>query len=253
MRRSNRGVSTTVGAALMVAVILTAVAGVVMWGVVQTDDASERAQAAAVENEMEGLSDGVRSVALSDRDTQTVELKSKIESANSQTTVEPTAGHITVDVTGSPGTEVDRELGRVQFQRDDTTIAVQGGGVWRQSGNTTEVIQAPPFSTDSGSRKSVTLPIIQVTGEDSISRAAAIRMTQHREAYPDVFVPAGSAVEIRIQSEYAAAWARYFESSFPEATITHPAGNPDALLVQYSSADGFYLHLDVYSVNVAQQ
>lgn len=163
------------------------------------------------------------------------------------------------DSLGSNGTNVSNDtyllkptdLGKVMYETNDGTLAYQGGGVWQQSESGGVGMVSPPEFHYRGA--TLTFPLILTRGSGGASGSARATVTapndptkvfaNSKKQYPSRCwngstseqltnpVTNGSVV-VRIESEYAKGWGRYFETR-TEGIITHPA--EDVVLIELIS------------------
>jgi len=163
------------------------------------------------------------------------------------------------DSLGSNGTGVSNDtyllkptdLGKVTYETNDGTLAYQGGGVWKQSKSGGIGMVSPPEFHYRGA--TLTFPLILTRGSGGASGSARATVTapndptkvfaDPKKQYPsrcwngtdsEQFtnpVTNGSVV-VRIESEYAKGWGRYFETR-TEGIITYPAD--DVVLIELIS------------------
>lgn len=122
---------------------------------------------------------------------------------------------VRVDSEVNGSTEVANvTLGAVRYEQGDTTVAAEGGGVWRSDGDGSVMVSRPEFHYRGNT---LTLPIVSVDGEEGLTDS--VRIT--RDGGPDRQYPNRTAglsnppdsgsVTVTIRSEYYEAWGRYFE------------------------------------------
>ncbi len=116
-------------------------------------------------------------------------------------------------------TMVNQSMGSIVYETEGGEIAYQGGGVWRSTSNNTRMVSPPEFHFRNGT---LTLPAVNVTGDDSLSNSATIR---HEETIGNVSKLPGSEysrneftnpltnheVKVIVQSDYYKGWGSYFE------------------------------------------
>ncbi|WP_137289405.1 DUF7289 family protein [Natronorubrum halophilum] len=115
------------------------------------------------------------------------------------------------------------ELGALEFELDDRTIAHQGGGIWEDTGSGTQIISEPGISYENGSTGSngsvrfdlMLLDQDELSGSDPIARADHERSD---ELAADIAEAAsnsdGTNVAIRIESSYHDGWKQHLDSVF---------------------------------------
>ncbi|WP_254832162.1 DUF7289 family protein [Haloglomus salinum] len=246
--RPSRG-QATIGFALIVGIALIGVVTVVALGATALTDIQTSSGTGAAEQAMTQFDSKTSQVALGDSNTQTVSVGQTAGSYQ----VDPDAGYVQVvhiDYDGNwqddgdnlpnsapPGDEdeeviYESTLGTVRYQRGDTTIGYQSGGVWKRTGQGQSTMVSPPEFHYRGS--TLTFPVVRVNqlggGTQSGSGAIDLRVQQSDEprsvfpnqsvAYPDTNGKSNGVysnpsengtVVVYIESEYYQAWANYFE------------------------------------------
>lgn len=143
-------------------------------------------------------------------------------------------------------------LGTLRYDSADTTLAYQGGGVWRTDGDNEATVVSPPEFHYRGS--TLTLPVIRVAGTGSASgsvRAAVgpTGATQQVYANSSRTYPNGDAFEnpvtdgnvtVEITSEYCHGWETYLRDR-TEGDITgcDDNGTVEAELTTLGTQGGF--------------
>nr|WP_230198672.1 flagellin [Halopiger djelfimassiliensis] len=117
---------------------------------------------------------------------------------------------------------VSGELGALEFDLDDRTIAHQGGGIWEFTGSETTVVSEPQISYDNESQ-SLRLNIMQLEeealqGSDPIARADYSKATNLTEEIATAAArsPEGTDVAFRIESPYYEGWEQFLEGELGE-------------------------------------
>ncbi|WP_121741812.1 DUF7289 family protein [Natronorubrum halophilum] len=132
------------------------------------------------------------------------------------------------------------ELGALEFELDDRTIAHQGGGIWEDTGSGTQIISEPGISYENGSTGSngsvrfdlMLLDQDELSGSDPIARADHERSD---ELAADIAEAAsnsdGTNVAIRIESSYHDGWKQHLETALVSnvdenvsSSISHNSG-----------------------------
>ncbi|MEA1932786.1 MAG: hypothetical protein U9O06_14735 [Euryarchaeota archaeon] len=208
-RLSDRGQSELVGTVLILGLSMAVIGTSVGLGGVALADLVSTAEADNAENGLSHLSSKVSLVALGDADSQRFSLGLMREGTVS---VQPEAGSITIsNVTDDSRTELfESELGAIVYAGESREVAYQGGGIWTKDGDTSR-LSSPPEYHYRGT--TLTLPIIQVTGEGAVGGQPSGRITPvdvATDAIPDVSTPLeNGTVEVKIQSEYYQGWDEY--------------------------------------------
>jgi hypothetical protein len=110
---------------------------------------------------------------------------------------------------------VQEDLGAIVYEIDRQSLAYQGGGVWRASGNNSVMVSPPEFHFRNGT---LTLPIIKVDGERSLGSSVAVSHNKTTRTYPLSTVASrdnpltNHKVVVTVKSDYYKAWGEYFET-----------------------------------------
>jgi len=234
------------GVALLMGVVIVGTVGVVVLGGAALTDTQDRSDQQRAEHVLTLFDSRAAMVALGDSDTQTTAL-----SGDGTYTVVPDSGTITLVHTDYNQTNdeviYNDTMGALVYEAGDTTVAYQGGGVWRQQGDgDARVVTPPEFYFR---RSTLTFPLVRVGNSDSASGSprAEIRAKERAnpiypnrtaaaaaDGNPEVGAPydpvsgyeepydnplENGSLTVRITSDYYAGWAEYFRSR-TEANVT---------------------------------
>lgn len=220
------GQASTVGTALLLVITLVGTGLIVALGGAAIDTTQQSADVNRVEHSMTLFDARAGVVALDETDSQASQF-GQPDSGGFR--VEEDTGRMTIvhrnhTGTGDNETIYDNRLGAVVYENDETTVAYQGGGVWRGRGNTSRLVSPPEFHYRSST---LTLPIIQVHGDDSASGGATALITssgETRPVYPnssDDYDVGGETysnpvengtIAVTVEGEYYQGWAQYFRT-----------------------------------------
>ncbi|WP_436934649.1 DUF7289 family protein [Halovenus marina] len=212
----DRGQSELLGVMLIFAVVLAGAIAVVSLGAVAIGDFEDGLSNDRAEKTMTQFASESALVALEGADSQRISLpKSSRESYR----IDETAGTMNVTYHHENGdTEVVEEftLGRVTYEGSDgTTVAYQGGGVWRSADEGGSVMVSPPeFHYRSAT---LTLPVITISGDQHLGSTAVIDRQSTSGVFPDESNSLFSnplqngQVNVTVTSEYYRGWGSYFE------------------------------------------
>jgi len=106
---------------------------------------------------------------------------------------------------------VNVSLGALVYENGDTRMAYQGGGVFRSGGERGMMVSPPEFHYRDGT---LTLPIVNVTGNQLSGNGARISHSAENRAFPLVDQPNpldDHEVVVTVQSEFYEGWGHYFE------------------------------------------
>jgi hypothetical protein len=257
-----RGQSAPIAVALLLAITVLGTVSVVALGATALGDTERTAQIDQAEHGMTQFDSRAAEVALSDTSVQKVDFSP----GSGDFRVEEGVGRITVthvnfkesetdgdeiDDPSNPLSDDDEEiyngtLGAMVYENGDTTLAYQGGGVWRIDGDgDARMVSPPEFHYRSGT---LTLPVIRTDGSGGASGDVSTtirRDPQVDRTYPDVAEAynggvntsreyrnplSEGVVRVTVQSEYYAAWAEYFRGRTDGNVTLDPANESVELL-----------------------
>lgn len=222
-----RSQSETLGVVLLLGITLLSVGALATYGSAAIDGTQHSVDVQSAEHALSQLDSRVSLVALSEADRQSIALGRGREGTYS---VLPDEGQITVthlnhSNNGDEHVLYEESLGEVRYETGETTLAYQGGGVWRsESSSGSSMVSTPEFHYRG---MTLTLPIIRVDGGGSAGGAALADIytdatpisvyPDHDASYPDgdrkyTNPVQNGTVQIAVQSDYYRAWAEYFES-----------------------------------------
>ena len=220
-----RAQSETLGMVLLLAITA---AGVGVIGVTASgamDGAQQTSAVQRAEHSMSLLDARGALVALGRTDGQSVSLA---DSADGSYRVQPDSGRIVVSQRkdGVTTEYVNTTLGAVVYENDGTTVAYQGGGVWRSSGAGASMISPPEFNYRGAT---LTFPVIRVSGgRSSVSGGATAHLTPDKvdeSMFPtaDRSNPlSGGNVTVSVYSDYYRGWETFFEERTTGNVTVYP-------------------------------
>lgn len=236
-----RAQSSTIGFVLLIALTVTGAGVVIGLGGQALEDTRSASTVDRVENAMTQFDSRTSMVALGDASTQRVRFGGGGDGTYS---VEDDAGWIRVThrnyTDGNDYVVYNESLGAVRYTKDDTTVAYQGGGVWRSDGGGSVMVSPPEVTYR---RATLTLPVIRTLGDGGAGGSPTASVTREgptRVVYPNrsSTYPAADGrpylnpirngtVVLAVHSEYYEAWGRYFDTR-TEGNVTVYDGNETA-------------------------
>lgn len=204
-----------IGLVLVFGMVLAGTVTVVVLGAGAIDDTQRQVGQERTEKAMTQFDSKVALVALGNTDVQQVSFG---QDRRNNYDVEEGAGWLRVTIEnqtdGTTKTLLNESLGAVTTENGDTTLAYQGGGVWRTAGGNTSVMVSPPeFHFRGGT---LTLPVVNVTGAERLGDRVSISNRETVTKYPnasagDVNPLSNHRVHLTVKSDYYQAWGSYFE------------------------------------------
>ena len=243
--------SEPLGVLLLIAITVTGTTAIVALGGDALADTERAADIERAEHAMTLFDSQAATVALGDSPVRSISL-GRTDGAFA---VDPAAGRITVvhsnfdggeygdENVVNDGTSDDDEeiysstLGAITYRKDGTTVAYQGGGVWKRTdGGGSEMISPPEFHFRAAT---LTLPIIRVTGSGHVSGTADAKITRTEQAIPvypdetryyDDFDGDGTSepfenpisdgkIIVTVQSDYYRGWEEYFKTRTTASSV----------------------------------
>lgn len=208
----DRAISSVLGVVLILAVMTGAITAMMVVGTVALSQTQADTQLSQMETSMAEMSSKVSQVALGDSSSQSFDLGRQ---AIGNMHIDEEAGHVTVKVNGT--TEYSDNLGVITYENGDSTVAFQGGGVWKsQNDNGGEMISPPEFHYQDAT---LTFPVIRATaGENSASSSGQI--IERADYEEDSIFPNENYsnplndqnATVAITSEYHRGWYDFFSS-----------------------------------------
>jgi len=237
---TTRAQASNLGLVLLLALTITGAGVVVAFGSSALTDVQDRTSIDRAEHAMTLLDARAAVVGLGEGSVQTVRLG---DSSGGDYAVESESGWLRIRhvnyTEGEPPEEIyNASLGSVTYTKGDTTVAYQGGGVWRQGERGGTSMVSPPEFHYRGT--TLTLPVLRVQSTDAASgdiRATIRRDGDLKRVYPnetatdtdgvgapyDVENEDGSirqyvnpvrngTVDVTVHSDYYEGWADYFRT-----------------------------------------
>lgn len=201
----SRGVSPLIGFVLLFGIVAVISVALFFAAIPALDDTEQYAEQERVEQSMVELNSQLYSTALKKDSPSHIDLDLHEQGA---VTREET-GHITV-AAEEQGVEIENTIGTIEWEGDDgATIASEGGAVFRETGNKTQLISAPPFEYDSEST-TLTFPVINTYGE-KVLKDGDIRIShENTTAYTQENVIENESLTVTVESDYCVGWEEYF-------------------------------------------
>lgn len=227
----SRGQSSVMGVVLVTALAVMGVTGIMLFGASALEDARTQSELNAAEHAMTQLDSRFSLAALGSatRQGSTVQLRS-----GASMHVDGDRGWINVSVINQTDDDVElvvmnATLGAIVYQNDGTSIAYQGGGVWKRNpGKGSTMVSAPEFHYRNvgNDDPTLTLPLVVVRGNGTVSGHLNVGKETTVAEYPIDGDPDRSnpltagTVNVTVHSEYYEAWGSFFEDR-TGATVTY--------------------------------
>ena len=223
LQTDHRSQSTTIGIVLILGITLLGTGLVVGYGTQAIGDTERVTTLSKVEHSLTQFDSQAAIVALGESSVQRVDLG---DARDGTFSADGDAGWMRVVHRNATGNGNDTELynasmGTVRYRNGATSIAYQGGGVWRRTGNGSTMLSQPEFNYRGGT---LTLPAIRIVNDASASgeTTAFLRGGEDSsQVYPNASesysdgrnytnpVMKGS-VAVTVKSQFYEGWADFF-------------------------------------------
>jgi len=227
--RQRRAQSNVIAVVLLVALVIAGATVVVVAGTEALDQGQGDAASTAALQSMQSFDAKVDGMAQGSSSQANVEFPDQSEGVQlvSESPANPVeAGKVSITVDLPSGTTTNEEfwLGTLKSERDGETVAYQGGGVWRKTGNGSVAVSSPAISYRSaGSPGTATFPIVTVEGSgtgsdfrvDSVERTRLLSTLGLSNP-----VDPGTTITVEFRSEFYQAWATELRSEFGSGAVT---------------------------------
>jgi hypothetical protein len=213
-RANERGQASVIGIVLLLAMVVGGTTAVVALSASFFQETESRLSAAQSEKVLKLIDSRSALVALGGPSTDTVKLSN---GGTGQYQVDESAGWMNITATDRSGSStriMNLTLGKVEYETEVATLAYQGGGVWKTVSGGGLMLSPPEFEYRNGT---LTLPMINVTGQGTVSGRTTIETVSTRQVFPS---PGNSnlrnplkdqRLNVTVKSDFYRAWGQYFE------------------------------------------
>ncbi|PSP81691.1 hypothetical protein BRC88_02005 [Halobacteriales archaeon QS_4_69_225] len=220
---TRRGQSSPLAVVLLIGIVLTGATTVAVLGGGSIDDVSSSAESERASQEMTQVASEAAAVALGGSQQRGM----TVDASQGRLTVEENASWICVE----NGTTTNRSfilpegadddescggarknMGTVQYDTGDTTVAYEGGGVWRRGDDGRARMVSPPEFHYRGD--TLTLPVVVVSGDvgsggSTVDLTATAGPTDRVDSLTNPLPDSSGSVYVTIHSEYYQAWGEF--------------------------------------------
>jgi len=232
----SRGQSEVLSVVLLLAVTIAGTGLVVAFGSTALDDSKRSSEIDSAEHAMTQLDSKLSLVGLGGATAQTVSL-----GVDAPTRVEADRGWMRLRIVNRTDDTVESEvmnrtLGAVVYRNGGTTVAYQGGGVWRRTDAGSAMVSPPEFHYRG---TTLTLPLVTVEGSGRLGGdVRASKRGATVSEFPDGTDSersnplANGTVNVTVSSAYYNAWGRFFEErTGGEVSYDHDRGRVTITMV----------------------
>jgi len=254
LQADRRGQSSTIAVVLILAITLLGTGLVVGYGAQAIGDTQRVTTLSKAEHSMTQFDSQAAIVGLGESAVQRVDLGSSGDGAFA---ADDDVGwirivHHNASGDGDDETLYNASLGVMRYETGDTSVAYQGGGVWRRSDNGSTMLSPPEFNYRGAT---LTLPVIRVANEDSAAGETTAIIKQaadSRRIYPNESdsytndstaysnpITAGT-VEVTVKSEFYKGWGDFFRTrTVGNVSVDHANGTASVELITFDTIGEF--------------
>ena len=230
-RSKSRGVSQVVGYVILLGMVVTGAIGVLVIGV------------PAIDSVTEDRDERQASIVLQDMDSEFASLSTSggtsqaeidLSSTNPRSYTLNRNGWLNVTVNDDSKCAANMTLSSVRFNDGATTVAYEGGGVWRKHDGGSAMVTAPTLQYRGGS---IDVRLVNVTGNfERGNNRARLRPASSQARTFSIRQQLGTGdcvrpnnVTLAVQSDFYQAWGTYLSQEF-ETNATVHEGNQTAVI-----------------------
>lgn len=221
---SPRGQMSVIGLVIIVGITIVGMTTILAFGTSSITESQASTEVERAGQAMSKMDSKISFTALGASDQQTVHLPRG--QSSSTLSLEEDAGWMNISIRNATDNSVrlrvlNETMGALVYenQRQDVTIAYQGGGVWRKEDSGTSMVSPPEFHYQTeGGDPTLTLPLVVIQGDGTIDGNVQVSKDGSTiTKYPDPIDPDKSnpltegEVNLTIKSQYYEAWGAYFE------------------------------------------
>ncbi|WP_255191488.1 DUF7289 family protein [Natronobeatus ordinarius] len=202
---AERGQTAVLGLILLIGIVAIASVGILVYAGTSTTDAQQEMENERIEGAFVQLSQTMATTAATGDTTEVIDFAAGEHGA----VILTNTSRMTIEY----GDETrDIYFGTIEYEGDDgTRIAYQAGGVFRETGNETQIVSTPPIHYDNETgAETFSFPIVEATNEAQLSSG---EVTVKKD---DTNVTFSERVDrqyvtVEIESPYYRGWHQYFE------------------------------------------
>lgn len=217
-----RGQTSVLGIVLIVGITVFGVTGILIYGATALNDSQDQSEIEATAQAMSQLDSRFSVVALGGADHQQAEVPL---SNGESLVIDEDRGWMNVSAWNRTTDEYrytvsNETLGALVYEKDGTTIAYQGGGVWKRERSGGSALVSPPefhYRASGGQDPTLTIPVVVLRGSGSSSGKVRASYDTTVKKFPDPGNPdrmnplEDIRMQITVHSEFYRAWGTFFE------------------------------------------
>jgi len=229
-----RAQSSVLGVVLLLGIVVAGIGVITVIGGSALGETEERLSESRAEKVMTQFDSQSALVALGETNARQTDL---VSGNGGSYTLDEDAGWMQISVTNTTSNATVNvtervSIGAVTYRSQRAELAYQGGGVWKKDDGDAVMVSPPEFHYRG---RTLTLPIINVSGDGSVGGRVTTRRDDVIQEYPDPAenesfvnpVPAEREVVVTVGSEYYRGWGTYFERR-TDGNVSYDDGNQTA-------------------------
>ncbi|ELY57531.1 DUF7289 family protein [Natronolimnohabitans innermongolicus] len=216
--QSERGQSTLLGIVLLLGMVAAGSLGILLVAGDAINSAEQQSEQERIEQAFVSLSNSITSSTSSGDVSQSMELHAGERGAIAHHD-SATYEIWTQNYNGTENNTIaEGSIGTIEYESEDgTKVAYEGGGVFRETGEQTQVLSAPPLDYEHET-STLSFPVVTLTEEQTI-RSGDVQIKQTNvEPEPTNYIQ-NDHVFVEIESEYCRGWEEYFTTQAGDTTL----------------------------------
>ena len=213
---SERGVSAILGFILLIGMVASISVGILLFAGDAMEDAEQRSANERVEQSFVELSQQMQTASSNDDVSHSIDL----DVGQSGAVVKKDTGHITV-TSDALSKDINLTIGTIEYESDDgTKLAYQSGAIFRETGNETQVVSAPPIHYETET-DTLTLPVSAVAGEQKLGSGDVSISHTNTTTFQEANVVQNEDVTITVKSDYYRGWESFFRNQAGDTSVQY--------------------------------
>jgi Mg-chelatase subunit ChlD len=222
---ADRGVSELVGVVLLFGIVIAGSTMIFVSGTAVTEDVREQSRTDTAASAFAELDSNVQSLAQKRGSNREAVALGAVDPNDAE--IRDT-GEIRIRVNGNSACTATLDLSALEYSdADGTTLAYEGGAIWKQTKAGLITQKSPELGYHQGSLQLQVVRIDGAVADDDLSieydRSASERVTRgvHQDLFAESSCRRPTQLSVSVTSDYHEGWQRHLERSLPDtATVT---------------------------------
>lgn len=217
--RSDRAVTPVLGIVLLIGIVAVGSMGILLISGATMDHFQSESEQERIEQAFTELSQSMGEAAADGDVSKTIDL----DLGDNEAVAYRDTGSITIQNGSNDLTDEPIRFGTLEYEGDDgSTVAFEAGGVFRDTGDETIMLSAPPIHYAPGTDvddETFTFSLLEIAEDGTIGSGEIKMQNTEPEVLDDIEMVENEIIEIRIESYYYKGWAHYFESQVSSQAV----------------------------------